>query len=447
MDATTLAAYDKAVPRYTSYPTAAQFDARVGPADHAAWLGALGGRFATVYLHVPFCAQLCWYCACNTMAMNRAGPLDAYARAMMTELDRVAGLAPGLIVGAIQWGGGTPSQLGTRRLVDVARHLAARFDRRSGAEVSMEIDPRHCPDELVEAMTRVGVTRASLGVQDFDPGVQHAINRLQSAETTADVLDRLRRAGIRRINIDLVYGLPRQSLSTLSRTLDAALALAPDRFAVFGYAHVPWMKPRQRLIEQAELPGTALRAEMAALVSERVSGAGYRRIGLDHFARPDDSLAKAEACGRLRRTFQGYVADDSPWVVGIGASAISSLPAGYTQNIAAADRYEAALGTGILATARGVALSDADRLRGEIINRLMCLQAIDLAEICRRHRVEPVSFLADIDALPRLVEDGLVDREGDVLRITDRGRPLVRSVCAAFDNHFTPGPERHARAI
>lgn len=442
-----LAAYDKAVPRYTSYPTAAQFDAKVGPAEHAAWLREVGSAFATFYFHVPFCAQLCWYCACNTMAMNRTAPLDSYARAMMRELDRLAELAPELIVGAVQWGGGTPSQLGARRLVDVARHLAARFDHRSGAEVSMEIDPRYCNDAFVGAMMEIGVTRASLGVQDFDPAVQAAINRGQSAETTAAVIERLRRAGIRRINLDLVYGLPRQTLATLSRTLDAALALAPDRFAVFGYAHVPWMKSRQRLIDQAELPGAALRAEMAALVSERVSEAGYRRIGLDHFARPDDSLAKADAAGRLRRTFQGYVADESPWVVGIGASAISSLPKGYAQNLAAADRYEAALEAGGLATARGVALTDDDRLRGEIITQLMCLRAVDLAEVCQRHRVEPMSFLADIDALPKLVEDGLLSREGCVLRLTDRGRPLVRAVCAAFDSHFTPGVERHARAI
>ena len=447
MDATTLAAYDKAVPRYTSYPTAAQFDGRVGPVEHAAWLRELGGTVATFYFHVPFCAQLCWYCACNTMAMNRAGPLDAYARAMVRELDGLAELAPELIVGAIQWGGGTPSQLGARRLVDVARHLVARFDRRSGAEVSMEIDPRYCDDAFVVAMTEIGVTRASLGVQDFDPAVQLAINRRQSAETTADVIERLRGGGIRRINIDLVYGLPCQTLATLSRTLDAALALAPDRFAVFGYAHVPWMKPRQRLIDQAELPGAALRAEMAALVSERLSGAGYRQIGLDHFARPTDSLAKADADGRLRRTFQGYVADDSPWVVGIGASAISILPSGYTQNLATADRYGAALEAGGLATARGVALSDDDRLRGEIIAGLMCLQTVDLVEVCRRHRVEPMSFLAEIQALPKLVEDGLLSRDGCVLRITDRGRPLVRSVCAAFDNHFEAGAERHARAI
>jgi oxygen-independent coproporphyrinogen-3 oxidase len=447
MDASTLAAYDKAVPRYTSYPTAAQFDARVGPAEHAAWLHALGGEYATFYFHVPFCAQLCWYCACNTTAMSRSEPLDAYARAVMLELDRVAGLAPDLTVGAIQWGGGTPSQLGAARLARVAQHLAARFDRRSDAEISMEIDPRHCDDEFVGAMTEVGVTRASLGVQDFDPGVQRAINRLQSADTTAAVLDRLRRAGIRRINIDLVYGLPRQTLATLSHTLDAALALAPDRFAVFGYAHVPWMKPRQRLIEAADLPGAPLRAEMAELVREKVSGAGYRQIGLDHFARPDDALASADADGRLRRTFQGYVADESPWVVGIGASAISSLPEGYVQNMAAAERYIAALEAGGLATARGVALSDVDRLRGEVINRLMCLQAVDLAEICRRHHVEPASFLADIGGLPKLVEDGLVSREGCLLRITDRGRPLVRSVCAAFDTHLTPGIERHARAI
>src|SRR5262245_29486990 len=299
IDASRVAAYDKPVPRYTSYPTAAQFDRSVGPAQHEAWLGDLNGDLAALYLHVPFCRQLCWYCACHTVAMRHEKTLDGYARALEAELDRVAGAAPQLIVGTIQWGGGTPSQLGPQRLVRVGRHIAARFARRSGSETSMEVDPRYCDDRLVETMAVLGVTRASLGVQDFDIDVQRAINRLQSADVTAAALRRLRAAGIRECNIDLVYGLPRQTPDRLSRTLDEALALAPDRFAVFGYAHVPWMKPRQKLIDLEALPDAPARAAMAELVGERLVGAGYRKIGLDHYARPGDALARAAEEGRL----------------------------------------------------------------------------------------------------------------------------------------------------
>ena len=441
------AAYDRPVPRYTSYPTAAQFDARVGPAQHRAWLAELNGSSAALYLHVPFCTELCWYCACHTAAVNRDDSLKSYAHALALEIDRVATLAPELVVAGIQWGGGTPSHLGPARLIELAERLELRFDRLSDAEISMEIDPRYCSDDTVAAMKEIGVNRASLGVQDFDPAVQRAINRLQSAEMTEAAIDRLRGAGISRINIDLVYGLPRQTLDSLARTLDAAIALAPDRFAVFGYAHVPWMKPRQQLIDAATLPDTELRAEMAALVEHHLTAAGYVQIGLDHYARPRDPLATAAACGRLRRTFQGYVASDAPWVVGIGASAISSLRGGFTQNVASAGRYVAALEAGTLATARGVALDDTDRLRGEIINRLMCVNAVDVGAVCREHDVRPADFLAGIEALPRLVEDGLVVQQGESLVVTELGRPLVRCVCAAFDRHLAGSAGRHTRAI
>jgi oxygen-independent coproporphyrinogen III oxidase len=447
MQAATLAAYSRPVPRYTSYPTAAQFHAGVGPLQHEAWLADLASTSATLYLHVPFCTELCWYCACHTVAVNREESLAGYARMLETEVDRVAAAIPDLVLGSIQWGGGTPSHLGTSRLVALAERLSSRFDRLSGAEISMEIDPRHCGDEVVDAMRRMGVNRASMGVQDFDPGVQRAINRLQSAEMTGDAIRRLRGAGIARINLDLVYGLPRHTLDSLSRTLDAAVALEPDRFAVFGYAHVPWMKARQELIDAATLPGATLRTEMAALVAQRLTEAGYVQIGLDHYARPRDPLATAAACGRLRRNFQGYVVSDSPWVVGIGASAISSLPRGFTQNAAAAGRYTALIETGTFATVRGLELSESDRLRGEIINRLMCVNSADLGDICRRHAVRPASFLAGIEELPRLVEDGLVVLEGERLVVTERGRPLVRCVCAAFDGHLAGGQGRHTQAI
>ncbi len=447
MDARTVAAYDRPVPRYTSYPTAAQFGPSVGPAEHAAWLAGLGARPATFYLHVPFCRRLCFYCACNTVAMNRQESLEGYASALMRELELVSQAAPDVVVGAVQWGGGTPSQLGAARLVSVGRRLAALFDVRSGREMSMEADPRFCDEALADAMAALGVTRVSLGVQDFDVAVQQAINRLQSAEVTAAALQQLRRVGIRHFNIDLVYGLPRQTLETLSRTLDAAIALEPDRFAVFGYAHVPWMKPRQKLIDAATLPDATARAAMADLVEQRLVAAGYVKVGLDHYARRGDSLVRAASARALRRSFQGYVADESPWVVGIGASAISSLPQGYTQNAAQAAAYSQAVAQGGLATVRGIAWSETDRLRGDIINELMCHFEVDLADICRRHGTTPQPLLADVPCLPTLIGDGLATLDGTRLSVTERGRPLVRSVCAAFDRHYTGGEGRHARGI
>ena len=447
MDARMIAAYDRPVPRYTSYPTAAQFAPAVGPADHAAWLADLGSRTTAVYLHVPFCRQLCFYCACNTTAMNRPETLEGYARAMIGELEHVGRIAPDMMVGSIQWGGGTPSQLGPERLMKVGRRLATLFDVRADREMSMELDPRFCDQALADAMAVLGVTRVSLGVQDFDLAVQQAINRLQSPELTAEAIARLRQAGLRHFNVDLVYGLPQQTLETLSRTLDEAIALAPDRFAVFGYAHVPWMKPRQAVIDAATLPGAAERAAMADLVEARLIAAGYLKIGLDHYARPGDALARAAVQHRLRRNFQGYVADEWPWVVGIGASAISCLPRGYTQNVAEAGSYRAAVDEGGLATARGIAWSAVDRLRGDIINELMCHFEVDLGQVCDRYGAPLPALLSEVPGLASLIDDGLVSLDGGQLTVTAQGRPLVRSVCATFDRHYTGGEGRHARAI
>lgn len=447
MDATTIAAYDRSVPRYTSYPTAAQFHGGVGAMEHRAWLADLGRDCSTVYLHVPFCARLCWYCACHTAAMNRSESLAAYGRALVKEIDLVAEAVPGMMVGQVQWGGGTPSQLGAANLVTVARRLAARFDRRSGSETSMEVDPRFCDEEFVTTMREIGVDRVSFGVQDFDLDVQRAINRLQSVEDTAAAIARIRAAGIARVNIDLVYGLPKQTPETLARTLDAALALAPDRFAVFAYAHVPWMKARQRLIDTQSLPGAEARAAMASLVAERLVESGYKRIGLDHYARPNDALSTAADRGRLRRSFQGYVVVDEPSVIGLGASAISSLPRGYTQNLADPGRYQSLIEAGCFAATRGLELTAADRLRGEIIEKLMCSFSVDLDDVCRRHGASTRSFISEVAGLPRLVNDGLVRQDGETLHVTERGRPLVRFVCAAFDTHLAHADGRHSRGI
>lgn len=446
MDPALLAAYDRPVPRYTSYPTAAQFSAAVGPAEHAAWLRNLNGGAAALYLHVPFCQALCWYCACNTMAMSRPGTLDAYGDALVRELEAVARLAPTLVVEGIQWGGGTPGQLGAARLRAVGKRIAELFDWRSDAEISLEIDPRHCDSELAAAVAAICVTRVSLGVQDFDETVQAAINRHQSLEDTAAAIDRLKAVGVKRFNLDLVYGLPRQTLASLAKTLDLAIGLAPDRFAVFGYAHVPWMKPHQRLIDAATLPGNALRAEMTDLVCARLLAAGYRRIGLDHYARPGDRLERAWRDGSLHRNFQGYVADGARSVVGVGASAISSLPNGFTQNIADPADYMAAVRGEGLATARGCALTRDDHLRGEIIDRVMCQGSVDVDALCRVHRVDPEAFMSTVD-LRTLERDGLVRRDGGGLAVTEAGRPFVRFVCAAFDQYYAGQEGRHSRGL
>jgi oxygen-independent coproporphyrinogen-3 oxidase len=446
MNPLSLAAYNRPVPRYTSYPTAAQFTPAIGPAEHTQWLRKLRGKSAALYIHVPFCQQLCWYCACHTMAMRRASTHDAYADALATELLRVAQTAPDLVLDGIQWGGGTPGHLGSARLRVLGRRIAALFDRRCDAEVSFEIDPRHCDRDLAGAIAEIGVTRVSLGIQDFDPSVQRAINRPQSFDITADTMGILRAAGVSRFNLDLVYGLPCQTIETLDHTLGLALELAPIRFAVFGYAHVPWMKPHQCLIDVASLPEAELRAEMAMLVARRLDEAGYVRIGLDHFARRDDRLARAAQEGRLRRNFQGYVASEGPWVVGVGASAISSLPGGFCQNTTDPARYMVQAARGF-ATARGVALTDDDRLRAEIIGQLMCNYRVDLAAACENAHVDKGAFVASIDGLPALEEDRLVDWDGRELTVTGAGRPLIRFVCAAFDRYYTGVEGRHSRGV
>lgn len=440
------AAYGAPVPRYTSYPTAAQFGPSVGAREHADWLEDLAGGSACLYVHIPFCQELCWYCACHTQAMNRPATLDRYASVLRAELEAVSRTAPGIVLEGIQWGGGTPGQLGPEQLKAVGRHIAALFDRRCDAEVSLEIDPRHCDARLADAAATIGVTRISVGVQDFDPGVQKAINRLQDFDQTRAAIECCRSAGIRRFNIDLVYGLPGQTLATLDVTLDLALRLGADRFAVFGYAHVPWMKPHQKLIDEAALPDNALRAEMQVLVAAKLTGAGYRRVGLDHYALPADRLARAVDTGTLHRTFQGYVADRSRFVVGVGASAISSLPRGFTQNAADAGQYMACLAATGFATVRGIALNPDDRLRGAIIEQVMCRNEVDVGSLCRRYGVDTEAFLSTIELEP-LERDGLLQREAGRLVVTDLGRPFVRFVCAAFDRYYTGQPGRHSSGV
>lgn len=318
---------EQSVPRYTSYPTAPHFGAVVGPDTNAAWLAELPPSQAlSLYLHVPFCAELCHYCGCHTKAVRRREPLDDYAQSLIKEMSLVRRHLGTRKVSHLHWGGGTPSMLGGSKLTEITDHLAQAFDLAAVREHAIELDPRHVGRPLVRALAGIGVNRASLGVQDFSPHVQQAIGRIQPYEMVERALGTLREFGIARINFDLMYGLPRQTIRDIRRNIALAVSLNPDRIALFGYAHVPWFRTQQRLIDAATLPGPAERLAQMETAREALAAFGYEPIGLDHFALPNDDLAVAARTRRLRRNFRGYTTDDAPALIGLGASAIGRLP-------------------------------------------------------------------------------------------------------------------------
>ncbi len=441
--------YDHCVPRYTSYPTAPQFSDAVGARQYRRWLEELDpGTTLSLYVHVPFCSSLCWFCGCQTTVVNRYQPVAAYLDLLRAEIDTVAEmLGPGRPVSHLHWGGGTPTIVSGEDLAELMARLRRRFDFAADAEIAVEADPRTLSREMVEELAAAGVTRASLGVQDINDEVQRAVNRIQPQVMNARAVAWLRRVGIGAINLDLMYGLPHQTVPGIIETVDRALDLAPDRLCLFGYAHVPWMRPHQRLIDESSLPDAKARLALYHAASGRLVERGYLAIGLDHFARPEDSLARAAGEGRLHRNFLGYTTDAAGALIGFGASAIGTLPGGYAQNAARIPEYRKAIRAGGLATVRGVAIDADDRLRREVIERLMCDLTVDLAEIGARFRVSAEVFADSLAALEPLESDGLVRIAGDRVTVLPEGRPLVRAVCAAFDRHLAKGKARHSSAL
>jgi oxygen-independent coproporphyrinogen-3 oxidase len=444
-----LTKYDRRVPRYTSYPTAPQLSPRVTAATYRSWLGGLDPALPlSLYFHIPFCDSLCWFCGCHTKVVRRYAPIAAYLEDLLRELDRVADLLPGRHkVCHVHLGGGTPTILEPADMERLFERLRARFELLPEADIAIENDPREFNQDLVETMVRVGVSRASLGLQDVNPQVQKAVNRVQSMDETKRVAQALRGAGIASINIDLMYGLPYQTVARVLTTIEAVLDLAPDRICLFGYAHVPWMKPHQRLIDEAGLPDSEERFAQYMAATKRLEEAGYLWIGLDHFARPEDALAIAARDKTLHRNFQGYTTDDAPVRLGFGPSAIGMLPQGFVQNETPMHAYRAALDDGVLPIARGLALTEDDRLRGAAIEQLMCFLEVDLGETARRFGADPGVFAAEVAALEEMAADGLVEIAGWTLRVTEVGRPFLRSVCAAFDAYLEPTATRHAQAV
>ena len=442
---TTLALAERNVPRYTSYPTAPHFTAGTGPDTYAQWLGALPpDATLSLYIHVPFCTELCHYCGCNTRAVRRREPVEAYAERLTEEIALLGTLA-GRKLTHLHWGGGTPSILGPRWLETIAARLASLFDLSALKEHAIELDPRRLDRPLVATLSRIGVTRASLGMQDASPGVQQAIGRVQPFDLVRRAADWLRDAGITELNIDLMYGLPAQTVHDVQRSAELAASLDAQRMALFGYAHVPWFKTHQRLIDDATLPGLSERLEQAQVAADTLRGLGYQAIGLDHFALPGDELAAAAREKRLHRNFQGYTADEADALIPVGASAIGRLPQGFVQNAPDVAGYARAVSAGLFATVKGLALDDDDRLRASIIERLMCDLAIDLESLAGKNSA--THFAAELNALRPLADEGLLTLDGTRVTMTEAGRPWVRIAAAAFDAYLAAGQKRHSLAV
>lgn len=432
------------VPRYTSYPTAAEFSPDVGAKDHETWLAGLGADQAvSVYLHVPYCRKICLYCGCNTKMAIRDDVIGAYRRALEAEIDLVASLVGARPkIARLHWGGGTPSILGPDGLRSVLAALRRHFPFANGSEHAIELDPRHVTVALVEALAELGVTRASLGVQDVNPRVQAAIGRLQPLAVIETAVARLRSVGISNLNFDLMYGLPLQTAASIRKTCALVAAMAPDRIACFGYAHLPRLKANQWRIDEAKLPSQVQRIEQAEVMSEELFGAGYVRIGIDHFARPGDALARAAAGGKLHRNFQGYTEDASAVLLGLGASSISTFADGFVQNVADVPGYVRAVAAGSLASARGCRRDETDRQRAQIIERLMCDFSVDLDVVAPN-----AEFRNEMTRLTPMQSEGLVEIAGAKLTVTQAGRPVVRVIAAIFDSYRCAQAAQFSSAI
>lgn len=437
------------VPRYTSYPTAPHFSNAVGPSAYRGWLAELPSDVPlSLYLHIPFCDTLCWFCGCHTSVVNHYAPVRDYCALLETEIALVAGALTGRhAVRHIHFGGGSPTMLDPADIRHLGKQLRTHFDILPDAEIAIEADPRGLTEAVVDAFAAIGVNRASIGVQDCNPQVQRAINRIQSDQETQQAIAMLRQAGVRSINIDLLYGLPHQTPQSWENTLDFALGLDPDRLAVFGYAHVPGFKKHQALIPTDALPNIEARYRMAESAREKLCAHGYVAIGLDHFAKPGDSLAQAKMAGLLCRNFQGYTTDRAESLIGLGASAIGSLPQGYAQNATGVPAYRALLADGKLPVTRGIHLSQDDRMRRDAIQSLMCDMAVDLDAVARAYGLGRDAFGDAFATLEGLARRGIISIQNDRIAMMPEWRSAVRIAAASFDRYLPAGKALHSLSV
>ncbi|KRR02266.1 coproporphyrinogen III oxidase [Bradyrhizobium jicamae] len=435
------------LPRYTSYPSAPHFSPAVDGKTYVDWLRAIPvSCAASLYLHVPFCRSMCWYCGCHTSVSKRDESI--YAAAVRCEMQLLTNtLQHRLPLAHIHFGGGTPTVMMPEVFADLVGAMRSCFIVLPDVEIVVEVDPRTLTEPMTKTMAQCGVTRASLGVQSFDTLVQRSINRIQTFEQTAVAVCRLRQAGISGINFDLIYGLPHQSIDSCLETVEKCVELRPDRLAVFGYAHVPTFKKHQRRIAENTLPDSLERHSQSEAVSDALQCAGYVRIGLDHFALRSDPLAVAQREGRLHRNFQGYTDHQEKVTIGLGASAIGRLPQGFVQNAVATRDYLQCVATGHFATVKGCAISADDRFRAEIIERIMCDLAVDLSRVSHDHGRTVEEAIIDRERFERLLADGVITVEANRLLVAEDSRFLIRSVASTFDAHLAKGGGAHSGAV
>ncbi|MGI1660857.1 oxygen-independent coproporphyrinogen III oxidase [Palleronia sp. KMU-117] len=441
-----LGLFDARVPRYTSYPTANHFAPSVGPREMGQWIMSIApDSQISLYLHIPFCRRLCWFCACRTQGTASAKPLAGYLETLKRELRMVSDKLPqGVSLGRLHWGGGTPTLLAPDMIRDLAGAVTAAIPFAEGAEFSVEIDPNEIDAARLDALAEMGMNRASIGVQDFDDLIQKTIGRPQSFDITKEAVDMLRDRGIRSLNIDLLYGLPHQTDARIADSVQKVLSLSPDRVALYGYAHVPWMARRQSLIPTEALPAPEARLGLYDTARELFLWDGYAEIGIDHFARPGDGLEVAAREGRLRRNFQGYTDDQFPVLLGLGASAISRFPGGYAQNAAATSKYQEAIQAGRLATVRGHVFSDEDILRSAIIEDLMCAFAVDYAAVAARTGREPREVAERLKGVEAAFP-GMLGHSADGLTIRPEAHELARMIARYVDAYAAS--DGHSSAI
>ena len=439
----------RTVPRYTSYPTAPHFEKNFPEEIYRNWLAVLPIQEAiSLYVHLPFCKQMCWYCGCNMKLIARYQPVRSYIDNLCAEIDLVAAQLPARMkVAHLHFGGGTPTAIHPEDLEKIFRKIEEHFTFTADAERAIETDPRTITNEMIARIGALGFTRASLGVQEFDPTVQAAINRIQPAALVQKTTEKLRAVGVKGINYDLIYGLPQQTEAALCKTVQECLAMKPDRVVLFGYAHVPWMAKNQRMIDEAALPGAEERAIQAHSSAQELIKGGYVPIGIDHFALPGDTLTKAMQAGKLHRNFQGYTDDDARSLIGFGATSIGRTPFGYVQNQSETGAWARAIETGHLPVSKGLVMSLDDCLRAYVIERIMCDGTIDLEIAGGFFDTEPDWYEPEVEQLDILARDGLITRDGARITLTPAGTGLARIVASTFDIYLRHDRARHSVAV
>lgn len=444
-----LAQAGRTLPRYTSYPTALAFTPAEDDVEARTWLGRIQpDQTLSVYTHVPFCKRLCWYCGCHTSVFHEYDRVRTFFETLKREIGLWAAATPDHAgTQHLHFGGGSPNALAPADFAELVAVLGRAFRLRPDAEVAAELDPGLLTPEFIDAAMGAGVTRVSLGVQTFDPEVQQKVNRIQPFDQVASVVARLRGAGLGALNFDLMYGLPGQTPENVAASTRDAISLNPDRVAVFGYAHVPWMKKHQVMIREEDLADAQGRWDQAEAADRELVGAGYVRIGLDHYARPDDPLAAAAAAGRLRRNFQGYTDDPAPVLIPIGPSSIGRFGAGFVQNAVATDVWGRAVEAGRLPAARRLPVTEEDELRAAVIERIMCDLRVDVGAVCVDRGFAPEALDSCFSGIAELEPLGLCRRKGRVVEVPVEAARLVRTVAACFDAQLSGPARRHAQAV